>query len=228
MSFAVLHRAAAVSALVAIAGCAGSASSPVAQSNASSGTLPLTSQAMRSASSSSASSSTAHRAAILQRFVHRGVPVAPRPDARSLTMTHVSPDYKTKKPLVFEGDQSESAVNLYSDKKIGDNPAPIATIADSGGCPYGMAIDSKKTLYVAGNCGGSTVTEYPKGQTSPGTVITDGISNPLGVTIDPSGNLWVTNYPGDITEYAPGDVADPDDRQRHARRSVRHRLRQER
>ena len=57
---------------------------------------------------------------------------------------------------------------------------------------------------MADNCGGSDVEEYAKGSTTMTTSITNGISNPLGLTIDKNGTLYVSNYPASITEYAFG------------------------
>ncbi|HEY1868419.1 MAG TPA: hypothetical protein VGG70_08965, partial [Candidatus Cybelea sp.] len=138
-------------------------------------------------------------------FVHRGVPFAVpmlRSAARSTTG-----GYPTKKSLVFEGDQMETAVNIYQTADLSSNPPPIATIHVASGCPYGMAIDKKGTLYVADNCFSGDVEEYPKGSTTLKTTITDGISYPLGLAIDKSGTLYVSNYPAAITEYPHGSTS---------------------
>jgi len=116
----------------------------------------------------------------------------------------VQPAYATNGSLVFEGDQLETAVNIYATKKLPSNPSPIATIHVSAGCPYGLAADKTGTIYVADNCGGNDVELYPKGSTTMKSSITDGISNPLGLAIDKSGTLYVSNYPASITEYAFG------------------------
>jgi DNA-binding beta-propeller fold protein YncE len=136
--------------------------------------------------------------------VHSGVPFA-APMLRTL----VHPErrqggYTTRKSLVFEGDQEEAAVNIYQTAELSSNPAPLATIHVAAGCPYGLAVNKKGTVYVADNCGGNDVEEYPKGSTTLKTTITDGISNPLGEAIDAKGNLYVSNYPASITVYAPG------------------------
>jgi len=136
-------------------------------------------------------------------FVHSGVPFAP-PVLRRALRGEPAATYKTNKPLVFEADQKETAVNIYQNADLSGNPAPIATFTVAAGCPYGMATDSKGTLYVVDNCGGNDVEEYPKGSTTLKTTITDGISNPLGAAIDKNNTLYVTNYPAAITEYAYG------------------------
>lgn len=135
-------------------------------------------------------------------FVHRGVPFA-----LPAFHTAVRPEtgtYPTKKSLVFEGDQEEAAVNIYQTAKVKSDPAAIATIHVSAGCPYGLAVDKTGTIYVADNCGGNDVELYPKGSTTLKTKITDGIDNPLGLAIDKTGTLYVSNYPASITEYAYG------------------------
>ena len=139
--------------------------------------------------------------------VHSGVPFA-IPTLRALIRPDKkSGNYSSKKSLVFEGDQLEAAVNIYKTAALSSNPAPIATIHVAAGCPYGMAMNKKGTLYVADNCGGNDVEEYSKGSTTLKTKITDGISNPLGLAIDAKGNLYVSNYPAAITIYAAGTTS---------------------
>ena len=142
-------------------------------------------------------------------FVHRGVPFAP-PVLRGL-VPKKSGKYKTKKSLVFVGDQGTLAVSVYQTAKLSANPSPIAMIHVAAGCPYGLAADKKGTLYVADNCPSGSFTgdveEYAKGSTTLKTTITDGISDPLGEAIDAEGNLYVSNYPAAITVYAPGTTS---------------------
>jgi hypothetical protein len=166
-------------ALFVIAGCAG-AGSPATPSSGSLG-MPLA------------------------RFVRAGTPFA------SLFGTHariplgsVRPTYATKKSLLFEGDQAEEAVNVYQTADLSKNPAPTATIHVQTGCPYGLGLDKKGTLYVADNCGGNDVEEYPKGSTTEKVAITDDVSDPLGVAVDKHGTLYVSNYPAAIEEYKEG------------------------
>jgi sugar lactone lactonase YvrE len=178
MNSVALHRALAASALFAIAGCsAGSGpTSPNAQS------LSPYSQ-----------------------VVHRGLPFAAAV-RHAIVPNSIHPTYSTRKSLVFEGDQDQDAVNVYKTGKLPTNPAPIATIHVSAGCPYGLAADKDGTLYVADNCGGNDVEEYAKGSTTLKTKITDGIDNPLGLAIDTNGTLYVSNYPASITEYPFGST----------------------
>lgn len=176
------RRALSVAALFAIAGCSSAAAptgSPVAPAGTSagqSGTL----------------------------VVHRGVPLIPFSHQNVVPRHSVSPAYSTRASLIFESDQQEAAVNIYKTKLLASNPAPIAMIHAAKGCPYGLAVDTAGTLYVADNCGGNDVEEYAKGKTTLKTSITNGISNPLGLVFDGAGTLYVSNYPASITEYAAG------------------------
>lgn len=169
------HRALVITLLLAVAGCGGAAS-------------------MGTGSPAAAPGSA---------FVHRGVPFAPAIGYLTPRQS-IRSTYAAKKSLVFEGDQSEESVNVYQTANLSGNPAPIVTFKTAKGCPYGLAMDKKATLYVADNCGGNDVEEYAKGSTTLKTSITDGISNPLGLAIDKSGTLYVSNYPASITEYAYG------------------------
>jgi hypothetical protein len=137
-------------------------------------------------------------------FVHSGVPFAPPALYRAQPLKLKSASYPVDNSLVFEGDQEEASVNIYQTADLSSNPAPIATFKVAAGCPYGLAVDKKGTLYVADNCDGNDVEEYPKGSTTLKKTITDGISNPLGAAIDQNGTLYVSNYPAAITEYAYG------------------------
>lgn len=174
-----------VAALFVVSGCSG-ASSPFSSAPLNAGAMGPAQQAMS--------------------FVHRGVPFA-LPVARSYHSRAASPNYETRSSLVFEGDQSELAINIYQLKNVPINAAPIASIHVAAGCPYDMVGDQKGTLYVADNCGGNDVEEYPKGSTTESVAITNGISNPLGVAMDSSQTLYVSNYPASITEYPYGSTS---------------------
>ncbi len=114
--------------------------------------------------------------------------------------------YPTQKSLLFESDGSNNTVNIYQTSQLAKNPPPIATITEpSGGCPYQMALDNKKTLFLTDNCL-SQIEEYPKGSTTLRTTITNGISFPLGVAIDQNQTLYVRVHPGTIQEYAAGSM----------------------
>jgi hypothetical protein len=116
-------------------------------------------------------------------------------------------NYSTKKSLLFETDYSLDTVNIFLTSQLSSgDPSPIASITEpSGGCPYDMALDKKKTLYLADSCL-SQIEEYAKGSTTLKTTITDGISYPLGVAIDKHNTLYVSTS-GDIQEYANGSTS---------------------
>jgi hypothetical protein len=135
-------------------------------------------------------------------FAHAGVPFVAHPSLPVKVGPSIAQTYPTTSTLLFEGDQQNNQVAIYKASRLAHNPPPIATIAVT--CPYGMALDKAGTLYVASNCGGNTVTEYPIGQTTSSLIITNGISNPLGLAISKSGKLYVSNYPAAITEYPLG------------------------
>jgi serine/threonine-protein kinase len=116
----------------------------------------------------------------------------------------VHPTYATGASLVFEADQEEEAVNIYQTADLTSDPGPIATIHVLNGCPYGLAMDKNGTVYVADNCSGNDVEEYPKGSTTEKVILTDSVSNPLGVAVDGHGTLYVSNYPAAIEEYKRG------------------------
>lgn len=114
--------------------------------------------------------------------------------------------YSTKKSLVFESNFSTKTVGIYKTSALSSNPGPIAMITEpSGGCPYGMAVNNAKTLYLADSCL-SQIELYPKGSTTMKSTITDGISFPLGVAIDKSQTLYVSTG-SEIQEYAKGSTS---------------------
>ena len=168
-----------------VTACGGPASTSVAPAN-----QPLgTSRAPQAASS---------------RVVHRGVPFA-------IGSSHgpalrAQGDYPTEHPLLFVSNQSAAAVAVFSLRLIKHNRNPIAQLASTSGCPYGIAEDKHGSIYVVQNCppDGNVVDVFPKGSTSPSRQITDGISNPLGAAIDAKGDLYVSNSPAAITVYPPG------------------------
>ena len=59
----------------------------------------------------------------------------------------IHPTYSTKKSLLFETDFSARTVNIFLTSQLSSgDPTPVATITEpTGGCPYDMALDKKKT-----------------------------------------------------------------------------------
>jgi len=104
------------------------------------------------------------------------------------------------------------------------NAAPIETIkgaATGVDEPNGIAFDQKGDLWIA-DLGDNSVTEYApgaNGNQAPIATISGaatGLDYPDGLTFDSAGDLWVGNsdltgpsdYPGTVTEYAPGANGD--------------------
>ncbi|MFY9739773.1 MAG: hypothetical protein WAK11_12070 [Candidatus Cybelea sp.] len=177
------RRAFVVAALFTIAGCGGSTGQ---SSLAPSGTT--SSAVSRLTVPTGAFFPVAHHAAV-QRSIHA--------------------TYSTKKSLLFETDFSDYSVNIFRTSQLSaGDPSPIATITEpTGGCPYDMALDKKKTLYLADQCL-NQVEEYPKGSTTLKTTITDGLSAPTGLAIDKNNTLYVSLVEsGEIQEYANGSTS---------------------
>ena len=122
-----------------------------------------------------------------------------------LTREAVQPAYPTTKSLVFEADYTTQSVNVYATSALKSNPAPIVTFKTKSGCPDGLALDKTGTLYVADECSGNDIEEFPKGSTTEKSAIT-GISNPSGLIVDKNGTLYVSTYPASIEEFAFGST----------------------
>lgn len=106
------------------------------------------------------------------------------------------------------------------------DPAPAITISsspdDALSGPAGLAFDTSGNLWVD-NAGKDTVAEYTKAQLSvsgapaPRVSITNrrlfAYSGPIGLAVDPSGDLWVQGSPSAITgavcEYPRAQLANP-------------------
>jgi len=130
---------------------------------------------------------------------------APMPLARAAADSRrpLPTTYPTNQQLLFVSENVGTGhVGIYLAKSLKKNREPIAEITDAIATPYGLAMDSSGTLYVADNPE-SAITEYPKGQTTHSVTITDGLDSPLGLAIDKSGTLYVSNV-GTIQEYAHG------------------------
>jgi hypothetical protein len=63
--------------------------------------------------------------------------------------------------------------------------------------PVQLAVDSQGTLYVAnaqvGASGAGSVTEYPRGATSPSRTLTAGLNTSTGIAVDSAGTVYVSN-----------------------------------
>jgi hypothetical protein len=77
---------------------------------------------------------------------------------------------------------------------------PIRTISSGLAGADGEWVDKSRNLYVA-NWQGPTVQEYTPGGASPAFTYSAGLVNPVNVTTDAAGNVYVVDYPGYVVEY---------------------------
>ncbi|HKU81059.1 MAG TPA: hypothetical protein VJP76_02730 [Candidatus Tumulicola sp.] len=77
--------------------------------------------------------------------------------------------------------------------KVTNSRRPVATIANMS-APYGVAMNGSGQLFVA-DLSKNRIDIFPKGKTTLGGTITDGIANPWGIAIDRGGTLYVSNDP---------------------------------
>jgi hypothetical protein len=97
---------------------------------------------------------------------------------------------KKRHEILFVGDESTNAVDMFDPNKA--NSSPEGSITDGIDVPIQVAVDKKSTLYVA-NLSNNTVTEYPKGSTSPSVTLSSGLDGPYGLAVDSKGDVFVSN-----------------------------------
>lgn len=90
---------------------------------------------------------------------------------------------------------------------------PAATIQYPASASYdgawGLAFDSSNDLFISYTASNSVAEYAPPYTAGPAVTITNGVSQPRGITVDRSNNLFVTNINGTVTEYAPPYTAAP-------------------
>ena len=130
------------------------------------------------------------------------VPIVPRYPS---SLVRGWPDKKKRKEILFIADLENNVVEMYNPKV--PNPTPEGSITTGINNPGELAVDKKGTLYVA-NIGNNTITEYPKGQTSPSVTIADGLSSPEGVAVDSKGDVFASNLGNNtVVGYLPGQTS---------------------
>jgi len=120
---------------------------------------------------------------------------------------------------IYVANLGNSSVTVYPASSNG-NVAPSATISGTItglNSPRGIAVDASGKIYVA-NCptktcspGTSTITVYAAGShgnvSSSARISGSGLDSPLGIILDPSGNLYVANLDGNsVTVYSAGSI----------------------
>ncbi|MGB6600099.1 MAG: hypothetical protein WBE77_03330 [Candidatus Cybelea sp.] len=78
--------------------------------------------------------------------------------------------------------------------------------------PVQIAVDSSGTVYVANSLvdasGAGSITEYPRGQTSPSRTLTSGLYSTSGVAVDSAGTVYASNkFLGSIEVFPKGKSA---------------------
>lgn len=106
-------------------------------------------------------------------------------------------------PLVYVSDFSANAIEIY---KQGNTSAPIGAITDGIDGPLGNFVDKSGKLYVA-NAMNDTVTEYPRGATSPSVTLSSDLTYPISVAVDAHGTVAVGEFSaGTILEFKAGST----------------------
>jgi DNA-binding beta-propeller fold protein YncE len=137
-----------------------------------------------------------------------GTPALTAPAGAGSSMARhgwISPLAKKKK-LLYVTDYNSSVVLIYQQGNTG--AGPIGEIATGIDTPEGDAVDASGTLYVANN-GNNTVTEYPAGAMSPSVTLSTDIADPLDVSVDTKGIVYVADGgpAGEVLEFEPGSTS---------------------
>ncbi|MBV8726135.1 MAG: hypothetical protein JO350_12460 [Candidatus Eremiobacteraeota bacterium] len=102
------------------------------------------------------------------------------------TSSWISPDAGRHQKLVYVSDQNVNAVEIY--KANVNNPTPIGQITGVS-TPDGLGMDKRGNLYVS-NAGGTTVTVYKPGHTSPFRTYSPG-QNPVNVIVGSDDRVYI-------------------------------------
>jgi hypothetical protein len=113
--------------------------------------------------------------------------------------------------LVFVSDLDSDAVWICPTNQDDIRDGFLAATGQLQGVsdPVQLAVDAQGTIYVANAqtnaSGAGSVTEYPRGATSPSRTLTAGLNTSTGVAVDSTGTVYVSNkYVGSIVVFAKG------------------------
>ncbi len=138
--------------------------------------------------------------ALVQPFF---APLVPHP----WNLPRVWPNRKEQRQILFVADPENNQVLMYDPNT--PNPSPKGSITKGIDFAVGLAVDKKRTLYVANLLGGNpnvgSITVYKAGSSSPSLTITDGLDNPYSVAVDSHGNIFASNLDSNsIVGYKAG------------------------
>jgi streptogramin lyase len=110
--------------------------------------------------------------------------------------------------VVFTNDAYATAA--YGSPYAGGSPAFTIPTSGSYYGAWGIAIDPAGDVFIAYTAS-STVAEYQPPYTAAAVTLTsaNGVDEPRGLSLDRSGDLFVSNFNGTVTEYAPPYTGTP-------------------
>lgn len=101
--------------------------------------------------------------------------------------------------IVYVSDFVANSIVIFS-----TDGEQVGLITDGIDGPVGSCVDGAGTLYVA-NYENNTVTEYPKGATSPSVVLSNGIKQPISVAVGLDGTTYVGEFARNRVLEFPAD-----------------------
>ena len=128
-------------------------------------------------------------------------------DAVSHRSSRPLPHYPRRSDaLLYVADDSSGAIDIFPLKK--PNQRQIGSISNGVSAPWGLSVDSNRSLYVAnGGYGTGTVTVYPYGSTSPSITYAPMYRALYGLA-DSAGHVFVSGYnhhrKGHVLEFNAG------------------------
>jgi hypothetical protein len=106
-------------------------------------------------------------------------------------------------PLLYVGDNANDSVDIFP--LTGPNQKPVGSISNGMRGPWGLSLDSNRSLYVANSLNG-TVTVYPYRSSTP-SMTYSGVEAPLYALADSAGHVYVSgegSFRVNIVEYKAG------------------------